>query len=240
MKTAAWITTLLLAALPLLCSAQTATMQPGKYVTEGGWGHLTIEPAKGGAQRFAIEALGGNMHSCTLDGDIRNGKSLLDVGEPGKPCVVSFKLVGSNVQVSNSTAEQCRQFCGMRAAFDGLYLTPAAGCDSPARRATRNKFKALYDKKAFDEARAVLQPVLANCASTMDRIALSSLRNDLAITQYHLGDFAACISTLAPLAEDASKTDAEVLNSYPPSDAESFLPSVRAARVNLKLCRQGR
>ncbi len=64
-----------------------------------------------------------------------------------------------------------------------------------------------------------------------------SIRNDLAVTLYHLHDRAACLSVLEPLAEDASKTDAAIRENYPPTDADDYLPLIKAARTNLKLCK---
>jgi hypothetical protein len=56
-------------------------------------------------------------------------------------------------------------------------------------------------------------------------------------TSYALGDRAACLKTLQPLAEDAALSDDGVKENYPPADAEIYLPVVRATRTNLKLCR---
>jgi len=42
--------------------------------------------------------------------------------------------------------------------------------------------------------------------------------------------------TLEPLAKDAAMTDAQVRDEFPPTDAESYLPVVRATRTNLELC----
>jgi hypothetical protein len=51
-----------------------------------------------------------------------------------------------------------------------------------------------------------------------------------------LGDFTACQRTLQSLAADAAKTDEALREKYPPSDADSYLPIVKAARTNIKLC----
>ena len=63
------------------------------------------------------------------------------------------------------------------------------------------------------------------------------MRNDLAITQYRLGDRAGCLKTLQPLAEDAAKTDAQLKDDFPPSDWDMFRRVVGATRANLKLCK---
>jgi hypothetical protein len=103
--------------------------------------------------------------------------------------------------------------------------------------ASRKTFKRQYDAKDFAAAQATLAPVLGDCSKTLDWITTGRVRNDLAITQFRLGDRAGCLKTLEPLAEDAAKTDQGVKDSYPPADAEDILPVARAARTNLKLCK---
>jgi hypothetical protein len=46
------------------------------------------------------------------------------------------------------------------------------------------------------------------------------------------------LKTLAPLQEDAAMSDDEIRDNYPPSDADAWLPIVKAARFNLGLCRK--
>ena len=60
--------------------------------------------------------------------------------------------------------------------------------------------------------------------------------NDLALKQFNLGDRACCIRTLQGLAPDATLSDEEVKGKFPPTDADMYLPVVRATRTNLKLC----
>jgi hypothetical protein len=63
------------------------------------------------------------------------------------------------------------------------------------------------------------------------------IRNDLALAQLRSGDAAACRQTLAPLAEEAGRTDEQLRENYPPVDADVVLPMLKAARTNLRLCR---
>ena len=48
--------------------------------------------------------------------------------------------------------------------------------------------------------------------------------------------FATCRQVLEPLAKDAAMTDTQVRDEFPPTDAGSYLPVVRATRTNLELC----
>lgn len=233
-----WTAPLALAALllsPACVLAATDTLRPGEYITEGGWGVLTISTA-GGRTAFSIEAVGANGHTCSLDGEIRNLRARLDLDEEGKVCEVTFLPKAESIDVSSVDAELCRYFCGMRASFEGEYLRPGPGCGTKESSATRKQFKKLYDAKSYAEAAALLEPLLSRCSKTLDWLENGQVRNDLAITQYHLGRLADCRKTLEPLIEEASKTEGELRETYPPSDFESYLPIAKATLHNAKLC----
>jgi hypothetical protein len=55
-----------------------------------------------------------------------------------------------------------------------------------------------------------------------------------------LRDFEGCKKTLGFLSEDMAKTDEQLRGDYPPSDADGYIPVVKAARTNLKLCEKGK
>ncbi len=211
---------------------------PGEYVSDGGAGRLSLKPGKNGALMFAIESVGGNGHSCSLDGEVRNGKARLAGADEKTPCIVTFTNTPSGIDVKGNSFEACgSQYCGMRATFEDVYFLPPPVCASAAVASTRKAFKQLYDARRFAEAREKLAPVLNDCARTLDWLTGARVRNDLAVTLHKLGDMAACRAVLAPLADDAKMTDKAVRENYPPSDAESYLPVVRAARTNLNLCK---
>ena len=235
-----WAVSLTLAAFlsfPVCVRAETDTLRPGEYITESGWGVLTVSTS-GGRTSFSIEAVGANGHTCSLDGEIKNLKARLDTDEENKLCEVTFRPTADGIDVSSVDMEPCRYFCGMRAGFEGEYLRPNPGCGTKERRATREQFKKLYDAKSYAGAAALLEPFLSRCEKTLDWLESGRVHNDLAITQYHLGRLADCRKTLEPLMEDASKTDGELQENLPPSDYESYLPIVKAARHNAKLCAQ--
>lgn len=217
--------------------AQAAEPAAGRYITEQGWGRLTVMKTPAGKLGFQIGVVGANAHTCDVEGEIRGGKAVLAAEEKGaKPCVITFtpKAKGA-VEVEHNGGE-CRAFCGARADFAGTYLTPAPGCGDAERGKTRKQFKQLYDAKSYPQALATLAPLLQACAPTLDWLETGRIRNDLAVTQHKVGDLAGCLQTLAPLAEDARRTDEQLRGDYPPTDAESYAPIVRAARTNLRLC----
>lgn len=232
--------TLLAAALAMAGAASAAGPPPGEYIAEGGWGRLSISAPTREGLPFAIDAVGGNFHVCNVEGTIVGGRAVFPSdGDDEADCVIAFATTGEGVDVS-ADAPSCRQFCGMRAGFVGLYLRPAAGCGDDARSAMRDAFKRQYDRKRYAEALATLSPLLERCRRTLDRYEEGRVRNDIAIAQYRLGRPDDCVRTLDPYAEEAALPDESILDDYPPSDGEAWLPIVRAARFNLGLCRKRR
>ena len=217
-------------------AAAEPSLQPGDYVTERGWGRLQMTRDNAEALKFSIRAIGANGHSCGLRGEIREGRTLLETGDPGKNCVVQFTAVAEGVDVSSVDPQLCRYYCGARARFDGRYLKTVAACVPAAVKRTRDEFKRLYERKNFSAARLKLEPLLSDCVVTLEWLETGWIRNDLAVTYYRLGDVAACRRVLEPLQKDAAGRDADVRNNLPPSEADNWLPVVKAARTNLKLC----
>lgn len=216
--------------------AGTDALRPGEYVTENGWGVLTISTSEDRTTHFSLEAIGGNGHFCNLEGEVRNLRASLDVDEPGKSCVVTFLPKTDGIDVVSVDSELCRYFCGMRATFEGRYFIPSPGCGAKERSVTREQFKKLYAAKSYVKAAAVLEPLLRGCSKTLDWLESGWIRNDLAITQYHLGRLEDCQKTLEPLTTNAAKTEADLQESLPPSDFDNYLPIAKATWHNSKLC----
>lgn len=216
-------------------------LQSGSYVTEGGWGDITIKRGNDGKTTFRIFAIGGNAHMCDLEGEIKNGRAVLtEAAEDGKPCIIKFVTNGTSIEVTQQTPDICRYFCGARATFEGTYLMPPRGCSSSEMIKKRSDFKRLYDKKQYAEALAKLEPILSSCSRIINWLDKGRIQNDLAVTLHKLGRYDDCIKILEPLSADAAKTDEQIRDDYPPSDAENYLPIVRSTRTNLKLCRAGK
>lgn len=212
-----------------LAQAQFSTPAEGEYVTtEAAWGTLEVQ-ASG---KFRIETIGANGHICDLEGVITNGKAKMEKSA----CHLSFKADGQNVNVTTNGSDACRDFCGMRAGFEGLYRKPPALCVSKSVEASRKKFKKEYVARNYSAALAAINPVATQCKQFLHWIDSGWVLNDLALTQLKLGDRAGCIRTLQDLAPDAALSDEEVKGNYPPTDADMYLPVVQATRTNLKLC----
>lgn len=203
----------------------------GNYVYHGGNGSLSIKTD----HSFAIATVGGNAHVCDLEGTI--------VGNRGKAtdsaCVLIFKPVGSNLQLVTNGDASCREFCGARAGFDGLYIKPTPACTANAIAATRKAFKSKYDGKDYASAAQTLAPVLSQCAQALNRFDENWIRNDLALAQLRSGDKAACLQTLEPLVEMASMSNEEIRETLEPAFVDALVSIAKATRTNLKLCKSG-
>lgn len=226
----------LLFSLFAMSPAFAAAIDPGVYTAEKSRGTLEIKRDKSGKTLFSIESVGGNAHTCSLEGEIRNGRATLESEDPKAPCVVTFTPFKHGIDVQGGPVMACQYYCGVRASFEGLYSQAAPACRPDGVEKMRAAARKAYDRKAYDEARNLLGAALKDCAFFLGWITEGWVRNDLAITQHKLKDLAGCRETLKPLAEDAAMTDAQVRESYPPTDADTYLPVIRATRVNLKLC----
>lgn len=222
---------LLTLCLALAGSGAQAEVAPGAYIAERGFGSLSV---KGG--KFEISSVGANGHTCGLEGEMRGSVGV--VKDEGDTCRISFKAQGAGYAVTPLTPEACRSYCGARAYFEGHYLKPAPGCADDARAATQKAFKSAYDAKNYARAEPLLVRQLRACDRTLGWLEKASIRNDLAIAQFHLGRKAACLETLAPLAADADRKDDAIKDDYAPSDWADYEPQVKAARTNLALCRR--
>jgi len=209
---------------------------PAEYQTEGGWGRLTVQRAGPASLKFRLRAQGANGHTCGLDGEILAGVGSLTPEGMREVCRVFFKPVAGGVEVSSTGGQACRSFCGMRASFEGTYLRASAACAEPARREARREFKKLYDAGDYARAQAALRPVLADCGASMPWLEAGWIRNDLALTQFKLGDPQGCLLTLQPLRADGARSDSDIRAAYPPSDADRYLSILRATRSNAGRC----
>jgi hypothetical protein len=220
---------------PAIGLSADSVLQAGEYITEGGWGTLNVTQTGDETFYFSIFAMGGNAHTCELDGHIEGGRNEVSPVEGLEACAVRLEPTANGVKVTRSG---CAGMCGARADISGEYLKVRIGCDSVSVAQSRQEFKLLYQRKAFAKAERVLGKVLTNCEKTTGWLDRGEIRNDLAITQYHLRRGKECLKTLEPLTGDAEMTDEKIKTEFPPADAYNYLPIIKATRTNLKLCRQ--
>lgn len=213
-----------------------ASLPPGDYVFEHSHGDLVVGSLEQGVQKFTIETVGANGHTCAVEGEIRDGVATIESTGDAPACEIRFAPKNRQLDVSTNGADSCREWCGMRATFEGSYRLPVAACTATARQEGRKRFKQYYDQKKYDVAVTLLPPILAECADLVGEVERRWILNDLAITQFKLGRPADCLATLDPLREEAAKTDDELKEEIPPSDQYDWLPVIKATRANLKLC----
>jgi hypothetical protein len=208
----------------------------GQFATEGGWGRLTVYEGLEGRMRFDLLAVGGNAHSCALDGDIDGNLARLEPGE-GEICTVSFDTIHGGLRVTvHDGADACRWYCGMRADFVGDYFLLPDACVGDAVEVARTQFKARYDRRDYAAAIAGLDATADQCGRFIGEITRGWIASDIAIALKHQGDLAGCRERLAPYAELAALSAADIESAYPPAEAPDYARLARAVRTNLKLC----
>lgn len=230
------------ALLPLwLAGAQAAdAVRPGEYVLSGDRGLLKVQQ-RGGKTLFAIESVGGNCHVCGLSGRL-TGTTAQTVDEDPADADMACRIRlapspdGRQVSVEPLTAEACRQYCGARAAFDGVYRKPQALCTKPGQRKARKRFIRHYRAKQFAQAVTVLRPVIDQCGDFIDWVEIDRVRNDLALAYFHSGNKQQCFATLRQT-RAFDQTDEEALReSLPPCDFDNYVATAQATWHNMRLC----
>lgn len=232
----------------IAASASAVAAQPeirtGQYVRDRDSGTLTIRSDEQSKRKFEIESIGGNCHSCSVSGVIRGNVGHADSwGADGNTskCIISFSVNLSKVVVKPTTLEECRAYCGARAAFDGSYVLPPAACKSAGRKAQRDSSLVLYRSRRYSQAASTLQTLITGCGGFMNWIEIDQVRNDLALSQYHNGEISQCLETLnATLA--AKFKDEEELKAggphvyLPPCDFDNYVGVAKATWFNKSLC----
>ena len=185
------------ALLPLLLCALAATAAAApaaakRYATAEGddvEGMLTIT-----GSRFELVSFA-NGDECDLEGRIKNG-----TWRDGRGCVVRFKFSGKNqdtVEVRDDG--ECSSYCGVKARFESVYTALPALCTKEGGKASDQRYRAAYRAKRYPEALKIKQQYVDRCIRFNGYTARIRPYNDLAESQLHTGDKAACRSTLAQI-----------------------------------------
>lgn len=124
----------------------------------------------------------------------------------------------------------------MRAGFEGTYRIPPRGCRPAERTARRNAFQAQYRSHQYARAEDTLDAFYRECREFLDWIGIDEIRNDLAVTQYHLGRHEDCLRTLRETIGATETGEDKLRSRLPPTDFDTYLPVARASWYNLKLC----
>jgi hypothetical protein len=236
----AWLILLTAAAcLPATPARAQTTPNPAAYEATEGGGSLTVTRDPLGKSRFELEAFGANGHSCRLSGSIDGTTGLVDNEGNANPqaCKLRFTVKTSSIGVEPSEGD-CRYYCGARASFDNTYWLPPRECRPAERKLRREAFNADYRAKAYANAQAKLEALMARCGNFFNWVEIDELRNDLAVTLFHRGHSDACRRVLAQT-RAVRYPDADALrNEMPPGDFDNYLPVAQATWHNLALCQQ--
>lgn len=208
------------------------SVPPGEYLTAGAWGSMRVEPAAPGrGLHFEITSVGGNGHTCELEGDILNGTAKLD-----DQCTIEFAVHPDRISVraGQTSGDACRAYCGMRAGFEGDYYPVVPFCRTES--AVREEFLRQYKAAQYRQARDTLQLLLTRCERFMDWHAQAEVRNDLALTEFRLRNKPACLKALEPLKRDLIDDPAKTGRVFAPVDEEWGKAMVKTTRFNWKKC----
>lgn len=219
-------------------------IRTGHYVLKGDTGTLLVRRDAQQKLTFEINTIGGNCHTCDVAGVIRGHTGHADSemqGDSASACRVAFVQESAAIRVVPKTADTCRDFCGMRAGFEGTYFIPPKACTAKNRQQARDQFMALYRARRYQQAEDVAQTLLTGCNDFMHRIERDQVRNDLALAQYHGGKPAQCLKTLsATLAADFKDEEGlkEGGNGFylPPCDFDNYIDVAKATWFNRALC----
>lgn len=212
-------------------------LEPGEYILrQGPWHTLTVKHQADGSANFSIASMVVSRYACYVGGKLSGNRAVITPNDAtSAPCNVFFAPRSEGIEVTSEDNDTCRSFCAHISSFDGLYSSPKKGCRPSDVAVKRARFRELYAGKAYKQALDALQPLLRNCESDIWYDDMTWMRNDLAVTNYHLGDHQSCREILAPLEGDA-RTWEGVDETKIRGDQHRILPMMKTTLFNLKLC----
>lgn len=221
------------------CAYAKQDLPNGVYEAKGSRGSLVIEMVEGGRKKFDIGTLGANGHVCSLSGEVTGliGQAIEADPLPNSPvCMIDFKIIKRGISAKPRNHEDCLSFCGARAWFEGEYFLPPKGCNSDERKVRRESFVAAYKARQYATAFGALNSLYMQCKEYLHWIDLDEIRNDLAITQFNLGNKAACLATMRDNIGSAYPSEEKLREHLPPIDFDIYLRVAQATWFNAKKC----
>jgi hypothetical protein len=220
----------------LVCCAvwtvQAQSIKAGRYIRSGGTAVMDIGASSiKRALDFDIEVIGGNAHLCGLSGQIVAGKTKTDRG-----CVIDFGYREGVVTVTprNETLAQCQEHCGMRAWFAGDYEQEPELCGQ--LKTVKKQFAKDYVAQNYAKAQTALFDFVKTCDRFVRWNDMVPLRNDLAITEFHLGNKATCLSALEPVSSIFIDLPLDDVMGGEPAFRDEGLKLAKTSRFNWKKC----
>jgi hypothetical protein len=232
----------LLASVPALAESIPVELATGTYVTQGGWGDLTISRGNSG-QHFTIDVVGTNYHMCNLEGSLVGTIGTVDTSDGGDACTIELTPTPQGITITaqdgDGVASGCRSYCGARAYFEGEYFATLPICTPSLLNSHISMLAVLPRAEELAYAQAEIMPALEKCTATLRPSTEQDLRGALALAYYHAGEPEKCRATLAVYQEWLAKSDAEIREekSYAPSEADEALAQSKQLRNISELCK---
>jgi len=173
---------------------------------------------------------------CSIAGAVEGLRGRADAQPADPVCWIDFKVDKGRIGVSSKTYDACREFCGMRAWFEGDYLLPPAGCTGKEREARKKPFLTYYKSHDYANALDAVNGLYTQCKDFLNWIEIDAVRNDIAVTQLHLGQRAACQDILKDALGVRYPNKEALQENLPPTDFDSYLPVAKATWFNLRQC----
>jgi hypothetical protein len=229
-----WLFFSLIASMATVPAAWAQAPAAGDYEMLHGQSFLSVQTNKKGVVSFGINTIGANGHICSLQVKIKGSTGYVE--ENDKPCLISFEKASNGLTVKTSTVDACRNYCGVRAWFEGTYFLPPVLCTSKKRESIKKTFLSDYRFKKYARAYSTLNVMYSQCHDFLDWVEIDSVRNDLALTQFHLGHNDVCLNLLKDTVGATAGSEEALRSQLPPVDFDTYLPVARASWHNIKLC----
>lgn len=230
----------LVAAAAYACAAPQSGPLPGTYVRDNDTGTLVVRKDEQNKLVFEIESIGGNCHECAVSGVIRGATGHAGGGAgdgSDSKCDISFSSSPSSVAVT-PIDDECRDYCGARAGFEGTYRRTPATCTRSGRQTQRDRFLLLYRAHRYPLATSTLQTLIHQCREFMGSIEIDQVLNDLALSQYQNGDFSRCLETLDATSAGVVEDEEVLKAAMTPCDFENYIDVAKSTWFNRALCKK--
>lgn len=230
--------------LLMLSTGSAATQQPlqaGDYATADGWGELRLETASTPAQlTFNLQTVTSD-HVCSFEGlaDVDSGIALPSDARFAPGCTLQLRPTGNGVQIDpldDDTEAACRNYCGANGSYEGHYLAIAPACTWQALKTAKATARTASSQAQRRQARARLSPLLEQCPPTLPLEQAVDLHALVAQLHAADGNGRACRATMARYAEDASRSQDDLLADASPSWGRALSAAMAQVRQALAGC----